>query len=47
MTDDALKGLPLWHAVLMRDAELADGETEKCYGTIETSMLNESRSALL
>ena len=47
MTDDALEGLLLWHAALICDAELADGGTEKCCGTIETSMLNESRSALL
>ena len=47
MTDDALEGLLLWHTVLICDAELADGGTEKCCGTIETSMLNESRSTLV
>ena len=44
MTDDALEGLLLWHAVHIRDAELADKETAKCCGTIETGVLNESSS---
>ena len=47
ITDDVLEGLLRWHAVLICGAELADGETEKCCGTIETSMLNESRSTLV
>ena len=46
-TDDALEGLLLWHAVLIRNAELVDEEKAKCCGIIETSMLNKSRSALL
>ena len=46
-TDDALEGLLLWHAVLMQDAKLADEEKAKFCGTIETSNLSESRSALL
>ena len=47
MTDDAMEGLLLRHAVHIRDAELADEEPAKCCGTIETSNLSESRFPVL